>query len=72
VFHKFSLSIKNDENFDANELLELPLSYNVRETSGLIYLNGKLITHNDSGGEPALYELDTITGNVTFLHSINV
>jgi len=25
VFHKFSLSIKNDENFNANEFLELPL-----------------------------------------------
>ncbi len=36
----------------------------LRETSGLIYLNQKLITHNDSGGEPALYEIDSITGDV--------
>ncbi|MCJ7691443.1 MAG: T9SS type A sorting domain-containing protein [Clostridiaceae bacterium] len=36
----------------------------IKETSGLIYLNQKIITHNDSGGEPALYELDSISGNV--------
>ncbi len=24
-----------------------------------------MITHNDSGGEPKLYEVDTLTGNVT-------
>ena len=37
----------------------------VSETSGLIFLNGKLITHNDSGGQPVLYEIDTVSGNVT-------
>jgi len=37
----------------------------LKETSGLIYLNNKLITHNDSGGANALYELDSITGNIT-------
>ncbi|MEP2059771.1 MAG: hypothetical protein ABJJ05_18325 [Maribacter litoralis] len=31
------------------------------ETSGLIYFNGNLITHNDSGNEPILYELDTLS-----------
>ncbi|MCD4681234.1 MAG: hypothetical protein K8S00_12690, partial [Bacteroidales bacterium] len=36
----------------------------IEETSGLIYLNHKLITHNDSGGEAALYEIDSISGNV--------
>ena len=41
------------------------LQDSIRETSGLIYLNNKLITHNDSGCEPALYEIDSITGNVT-------
>ncbi len=35
------------------------------ESSGLIFYNGKLITHNDSGGENKLFELDTITGLVT-------
>ncbi|WP_051941780.1 hypothetical protein [Maribacter forsetii] len=33
----------------------------VFETSGLIYFNGNLITHNDSGNEAVLYELDTLT-----------
>jgi hypothetical protein len=40
------------------------LQDSIKETSGLIYLNQKLITHNDSEGKPALYELDSITGNV--------
>ena len=35
------------------------------ETSGLIYLDGRLITHNDSGGDPILYELDSVTGHVS-------
>ena len=41
------------------------LNETVKETSGLIYLNQKFITHNDSGGKPALYEIDTISGMVT-------
>jgi hypothetical protein len=36
----------------------------LNETSGLIFLDQKLITHNDSGGEAALYEIDTLTGNI--------
>jgi hypothetical protein len=40
------------------------LNTEVKETSGLIYFNGKLITHNDSGDQPKLYEIDTITGSV--------
>jgi hypothetical protein len=39
------------------------LQDSIKETSGLIYLNQKLITHNDSG-EPALYEIDSISGKV--------
>jgi hypothetical protein len=35
------------------------------ESSGLLWLNDKVITHNDSGNEPALYELDTLSGMVT-------
>ena len=37
----------------------------LKESSGLIYLNHKLITHNDSNGEAVLYELDSVSGNVT-------
>lgn len=36
---------------------ELP--YEVHETSGLIRVDNLLWTHNDSGGEPILYALDT-------------
>ena len=33
----------------------------VRETSGLFFYNDRLWTHNDSGGKPILYALDTAT-----------
>lgn len=41
------------------------LSNTIDETSGLIFINGKLITHNDSGNEAILYEIDTITGEIS-------
>lgn len=44
--------------FDAN------LSNKVHETSGLLWWNNQVWTHNDSGGEPALYAIDTTTGKV--------
>ena len=48
----------------------------ISETSGLVYINGKLLTHNDSGGEPALYEIDTANGNIirkiTILNAENI
>lgn len=36
----------------------------VHETSGLFFHNGRLWTHNDSGGKPILYALDTATFQV--------
>ncbi|NCO64568.1 MAG: T9SS type A sorting domain-containing protein [Flavobacteriales bacterium] len=47
----------------AVEKFALPSS--LSESSGAIFFNNKIITHNDSGGENKLYELDTITGVVT-------
>jgi len=44
------------EKFELSSLLE--------ETSGLIYFNNRLITHNDGGNDPKLYEIDTITSNI--------
>lgn len=41
------------------------LDQTVKETSGLIFFDGKLVTHNDSGDSPNLYEIDTISGAVT-------
>lgn len=37
----------------------------IEETSGLAYVGGKLWTINDSGGEPILYCIDTITGVIS-------
>lgn len=48
--------------FGLNFKAELPKE--VRETSGLFFHNGKLWTHNDSGGKPILYALDTVTFEV--------
>lgn len=41
-----------------------PLSTQVSESSALIFLEGKLITLNDSGGLPVLYEIDSLSGDV--------
>lgn len=38
------------------------LPQEVMETSGLIYWNGGLWTHNDSGNQAMLYKIDTLTG----------
>jgi len=51
------------------EKYDLPAT--ISETSGLLFFNGKLITHNDSGDAANLYELDTITGNITRTININ-
>lgn len=40
------------------------LDSEVNETSGLIYDKGFIWTHNDSGGEAALYKIDPKTGNI--------
>jgi hypothetical protein len=37
----------------------------VSETSGLVFYNGKLITHNDSGGTAQLFEIDTVSYEIT-------
>lgn len=61
--------------FGQNLELLTPISSIIGASSGLIYLNGKLITHNDKGGEASLYEIDSLTGNVlrtvTILNATN-
>lgn len=47
------------------------LDQTVKETSGLIFFDGKLVTHNDSGDNPNLYEIDTISGAITRTVSIS-
>jgi len=46
-----------EEKFDLPTILS--------ESSGAIFFNDRLISHNDSGNENKLYELDTISGLVT-------
>lgn len=52
---------------------ELP--QRVSETSGLLFFNDRILTHNDSGGEALLFELDTvsleITRTVTITNAMN-
>ncbi len=48
---------------DIKEKFTLPTI--LSESSGVIFFNDKLITHNDSGNENRLYELDTISGTVS-------
>ena len=40
------------------------LNDDIAETSGLIFFDDRLITHNDSGGMNALYEINTADGNI--------
>jgi hypothetical protein len=59
----------NDGSCEYNiTLINPPLRYllpsELDETSGLAFFNGKLWTINDSGGLPALYAFDTISGEI--------
>ena len=47
----------------ATEKFALPES--LSESSGVIYFNNKLVTHNDSGNNKELYEVDLVSGLVT-------
>lgn len=47
---------------DFKEKFELPEV--VKETSGLLFIDGKIITHNDSGDAANLYEIDSLSGNL--------
>lgn len=49
-------------------IVELPAE--IKETSGLLFYNDNLITHNDSGNAPELYEIDKNTGVVLRVVSI--
>jgi hypothetical protein len=40
------------------------------ETSGIVYTDGELWTHNDSGNPPAIYKIDESTGAI--LQTVNV
>ncbi len=59
----------NDGSCTYNDVAVKPrlntnLALKLNETSGLIWWNNQVWTHNDSGGEPALYAVDTATGSI--------
>jgi hypothetical protein len=47
------------------------LSDTISETSGLICIKGRLFSHNDSGNEPIIYEIDTTNGCILNLYPIS-
>ncbi len=58
-----------------NPVLKSELPEEVKETSGLFFHNGRLWTHNDSGGKPILFALDTtsfeVVQRITLSHAKN-
>jgi len=50
---------------------ETNLNESIKETSGVIYLNNRLITHNDGVGDNTLYELDINDGSIKRTVTIN-
>lgn len=42
----------------------IELEQGLEETSGLLNVNGRILTHNDSGDGPFIYEIDTLTGQI--------
>jgi hypothetical protein len=51
--------IKINDSINETIIFKKQLSKRINETSGLEYFDGNLITHNDSGGQPALYFFST-------------
>ena len=56
-------AVGSNENIEINKVVNL--SSKIRETSGLINFDGRLITHNDSGSDPILYEIDINSGEIS-------
>lgn len=59
----FSFVFTKAQTIDAVDIFNLPEL--VSETSGLIYYNNELITHNDSGNTAELYVISTVNGSIT-------
>jgi hypothetical protein len=66
IFYSF-LTISQITNF--TEKFDLPVE--TKETSGLLFFDSKIITHNDSGNQPNLYEIDSLTGNLLRVVHVN-
>jgi hypothetical protein len=69
------LGVHNMESQTATSITNLQTP-NLDETSGLLFYNNKLLTFNDSGGQAALYEINssngTISRTVTISNATNV
>ncbi len=46
------------------DTVQLQLNKLIEETSGLVKIDSTFWTHNDSGGQPALYQFDPVTGEI--------
>jgi hypothetical protein len=68
LFLLFGLFTINSQTAIEITNLETPA---LDETSGLLYYNNNLITHNDSGGDANLYEIDISTGNIVRIVTVN-
>jgi hypothetical protein len=71
----------NDTSVQDSLLTYIPiqkffLPVELEETSGLIYFNEGLYSHNDSGGEATLYRFDTLNGEInqriTITNAVNI
>ena len=60
----FLILISSITSYSQQVDLISPLQDSLKETSGLILLNDRLITHNDSAGEAALFEIDSVSGGI--------
>lgn len=59
----YALSLKA-QVIGTPQMLVQDLDESIWETSGVIFHNGKLWTHNDSGTEAKIYSVDTATGEI--------
>lgn len=67
IYRLFLISFLLPEAMTAQSLnaqLSTFLDASVNESSGLAIVDGALFTHNDSGGEPILYEIDNTDGHI--------
>ena len=58
------LSRKSNRNTSPKLFLKTFLPPPILESSGLVYTDDKLWTHNDKGGAPAIFNIDTLTGAI--------
>jgi hypothetical protein len=65
----FTTAYSQNQIRNFKEKFELPEK--VKETSGLLFLDGKIITHNDSGDAAKLYEIDSLSGTIVRTVSIS-